>query len=131
MRGTRETVAAVYTAYAARDIDGALSNCTDSMCFVWNANDALEPYCGECHGKAAFLEKLQTIDTEWEVIKYAPVEIICEGNSAAARVRIEYRNKSTGKTLETELGHFWQIEDGQAAKLIEFYDTATVLNSLT
>ena len=76
MANTREVVTEIYRAYANRDLDSALSNCKDTMCFVWNANEALEPFCGTCHGKAAFLEKLQMIDTNWHIIKYEPVELI-------------------------------------------------------
>ncbi len=127
MTDTREIIMSMYKDYQARDLGAVLSKCKDSMCFVWNAGEAMQPFCGECHGKAAFVEKLQSIDADWEVVQYKPVELICEGNSAAGRVQIKYRNKNTGNVLESEIGHFWQLEDGQATKLVEFYDTATVM----
>jgi len=130
MSKTREVVMTIYKAYADRDLDAALSHCNDNMCFVWNAKEAMEPYCGECHGKAAFLNKLKMIDVDWEIVKYESVELICEGDSAAGRVQIEYQNKKTGNTIETEIGHFWQVEDNQAVKLIEFYDTVTMMASM-
>ena len=126
MADTRDVIMSIYKAYEARDLDSVLSKCKDSMCFVWNAGEALQPYCGECHGKAAFVEKLKLIDADWEVMKYQVVELICEGDRAAGRVQIKYRNKNTGNVVETEIGHFWQLEDGKASKLVEFYDTATV-----
>ena len=53
------------------------------------------------------------------------------GDQAAVRVRIRYRHKATGETIETTLGHFWRIREGKAAQLDEYHDVQHVVSFLT
>lgn len=121
---TRDVIKRIYQLYAAGDLAGAFEAMHEDICYHWNANAELARFSGACASRAEMAARLEELLTVWAPEIFEPMEPIVEGDRAAARVRIRYRHRTTGKILESELAHFWTMRDGRVAELVEFYDTA-------
>lgn len=124
---TRETVAAALAAYAAGDMDGALAQCAEHVCFQNNSSPNLGMWEFDCHGKDAFRDALVQINTEFDLEHYEVLEILTDGNRAASRQALRARNRETGAMTETMIADFWTVEDGKVTSILEFNDTADIV----
>ncbi len=122
-----QIITRIYPAYARREIEAGLDHFHDGVCFVWNIDRSALPDGSVCHGKPAFVDRLQQLAADWQFDRYEFVDAFSEGDRAASRVALEVTSRRTGKTGVTELGHYWTFRDGKVSKLIEFFDTASML----
>lgn len=119
-------VAKIYEAWRTGDIDTVFENLTDAFEFDQKASREDTIYAGRCCGKQDLLQRLSTMQENWEFLNYTPLEILGDGDRVAARCAIVYKNRRNGQVLETELAHFWTITDGKASELVEFFDSGLV-----
>jgi ketosteroid isomerase-like protein len=64
--------------------------------------------------------------SEWEMIHYTVDEFVAQGDAVFMRGSTAWRNKKTGKAVETPKIDFWRFRDGKAVEYYEYYDTARV-----
>jgi ketosteroid isomerase-like protein len=114
----------LYDAYAKRDIDSALSHCRDDIDFYWIAEPDNTRYAGYCKGKQAFLDRLLSLDKDFEYRKFVPVDWVESGDRVAAQVEIHLTRRTTGKEVVMHTADFWTVENGKVVKMVEYYDTA-------
>lgn len=67
----------------------------------------------------------------WSIIYFTVDHYVAEGDKVCAVGNTAWRNKQTGKTLETPKVDFWQFRDGKAISFFEYYDTAGLLKAAT
>lgn len=115
-----------YTAYAARDLEGATKPFADNVKFDWPVNESTSKYCGCSNGKQAFIDRLKQLASDFEFIDVRVEEIITDKNKAASRIELELKNYRTGKTIINKSSHFWEFENDKCVSLIEYYDSALV-----
>lgn len=126
MTDTSNIIRDIYSAYAARDIDAVAARLADDARFVWSARAEFVPHAGTVEGRSAFVDRLNALDEVFTFQSYEPIDLICDGDRAAARIHATVTGKGTGRTEKLELAHFWRLRDGKATELVEFYDTALV-----
>jgi len=68
---------------------------------------------------------------EWEMIHYTANEFVAQGDSVFMRGATAWRNKKTGKSVETPKVDFWRFRDGKAVEYYEYFDTARVVAAAT
>jgi len=56
-------------------------------------------------------------------------EFIAQGDRVVVVGRVAWRNRQTGKTVDTPKVDVWRIRDGKAVDFVEFYDTARSLEA--
>jgi uncharacterized protein len=79
-------------------------------------------------GKAGVEQYLEGIAANWEVLRFEVEEIITQGERAVVVVaQCTFRNRLTGKAVETPKVDLWRFEDGKAVEFRELYDTAGAL----
>jgi uncharacterized protein len=71
------------------------------------------------------------LTSEWEMIRYDIDEYIAQGDRVVALGSCVYRNKKTGKILETPKADFHRFRDGKMCEFFEFYDTAQAISQAT
>jgi ketosteroid isomerase-like protein len=64
--------------------------------------------------------------SDWEMIHYTVDEYVAQGDAVFMRGSTAWRNKKTGKVVDTPKIDFWRFRDGKAVEFYEYYDTARV-----
>ena len=70
---------------------------------------------------------LEALTAEWAMIHYTPEYFIEQGDRIVMFGATSWRNKRTGKEVETAKADFWRFEDGKAVAFYERFDTAALL----
>jgi ketosteroid isomerase-like protein len=128
---TLSVVEAVYAAWQARDLPGAMALMADDMVFALHVPREVLPIGGETVGKVAVGAALRGLLDAYDFLAYEPGPIAVEGSSATAQVHFIYRQKATGDVIDSRLRHRWSIEAGRARRLDEWHDLAAVTAFLT
>jgi uncharacterized protein len=92
---------------------GSLAQSAPQMAFAtsYNSRTALKNY-------------FDGLRAEWEMIHYTMNEFIAEGEVVVVRGNVAWRNKRTGKEVETPKIDFWRFRGGKAVEFYEYFDTA-------
>jgi ketosteroid isomerase-like protein len=122
----RIVLEALYASWAARDLDGVLSCCSDDILFTMHVPPEIIPFAGETRGKAAIVPRLQMILDEFDFLEYRPVYISDEGEVFHSLVRYHFRHKKTGYEIEGTMRHVWCVDGDQITRLEEFHDAPRV-----
>ena len=80
----------------------------------------------ECKSKQDVGRYFQGLGADWEMIHYTPEEYIAQGDRVAVRGSCSFKNRKTGKIMETPKADFFTFKKGKIADFFEFYDTAKV-----
>jgi ketosteroid isomerase-like protein len=71
------------------------------------------------------------LTADWEMIYYRIDEYIAQGDRVVALGHVSFKNKRTGKVLETPKADFHKFRDGKIYEFFEFYDTAQAITVAT
>jgi ketosteroid isomerase-like protein len=123
---TRETITQLYRDYESRDMAKVLNGLPDDFCFEWASDPRTARYTGICHGKAELLAALTDIGANFQFNAYRAVNILVDGDRAAAELELDLTSQLTGRRFSAKLAHFWQFKDGVPTHLIEYQDTALI-----
>jgi len=64
---------------------------------------------------------------DWEMVHYRASEFVAQDDRVVMRGSMAWRNKHTGRTVESPKIDYWRFEGGKAVEFYEYYDTARVL----
>jgi uncharacterized protein len=82
-------------------------------------------------GKAAVRAYFAALAEDWEMVHYTPEEFLTDGAQVAVFGCCSFRNRRTGKTVESPVIHRWKFSGGLATDCYEFYDTAKTFAAAT
>lgn len=121
---TKETVKALYEAFAAGNIPFILETVSED--FTWqDPNDpSLVPYGGLHRGREGFLEFFQQLGGNTETTLWQVDDYISEGETVAAEGKHGFKSKKTGKDVVTEWTMVWKFKDGVPVAGKSYYNTA-------
>ncbi len=117
----------MYDAFAVGDVDSVVAAMAEDI--VWNAADSFpyadgNPYVGS---QAIVDGVFGRIVTDWEYWELNLEDIVQGGNRIAFFGRYNGKHKETGKTINAQFVHLWEVVDGKAASFQQYADTAQVL----
>ncbi len=81
----------------------------------------------DCHNKIDLGRYFAGLAEDWEMIHYTPEDYIAEGDRVVVLSRCAWRNRKTGKTVETPKADIFRFSEGKVIDFFEFYDTARTL----
>ena len=61
------------------------------------------------------------------MVHYSTNEFIAEGERVAVRGSTAWKNRKTGRVVDTPKADFWTFRNGKAVEFHEFYDTAALI----
>jgi ketosteroid isomerase-like protein len=64
---------------------------------------------------------------DWSMIHYTIDEYIAQADAVVARGSTSWKNKKTGKVMDTPKVDFWRFRNGKAVEFYEYFDTAHVM----
>jgi ketosteroid isomerase-like protein len=118
---TRAAVTELYDAYARRDFERVAAVIDDDIDWIIYGPVQVFPFAGHRRGRQAVLEALGGIAKDYVLERYEPRIVIVEGDRAAVMSNVAFRQRSTGRTVSTQLANFLRFKDG---KLVEFREFA-------
>jgi len=92
---------------------------------LWRSpgSDLQFAFATEGRGPDYIRQLFETLYEEWEQVHYTPAEFIAEGDRVVMLGACGFRNKKTGKVLETNKADFFKLKDGKIVEFQEFWDT--------
>jgi ketosteroid isomerase-like protein len=118
---TRAAVTELYDAYANRDFDRVAEMIDEDIDWIIYGPVQVFAFAGHRRGRKAVLEALGGIAKEYVLERYEPRIILVEGDRAAVMSDVAFQQRSTGRTVSTQLANFLRFRDG---KLVEFREFA-------
>ena len=104
-----EIVKELYAKLTAGDAVGALALMSDDIEWI-----TMMDYKVEGRGPQKVFEgMLVPAMQEWEPYELTPHEFICDGGKVVSVGRFKGTNRVTGKQVEADYSHIWEVRDGQ------------------
>jgi ketosteroid isomerase-like protein len=122
----RQTITQLYRDYESRNLNKVLDGLPEDFCFEWPFDPSTARYSGICHGKAELVEQLEDIAANFQFNAYRPLNILVDGDSAAAQLQLDLTSEKTGRRFSMRIAHFWTFKEGVPIHLVEYTDTALI-----
>jgi len=84
------------------------------------------PFTRAVNSKKQFERYFQGLLADWEMINYKTGQFIAEGERVAMLGSTAWRNRKTGRVIDTPKADFWTFRDGKVVEFHELYDTAAL-----
>ena len=115
----------LYDAFGRGDIPTVLGHMSPDI--HWHEAES-NPYMpsGEAWvGPDAILENLfMKLGAEWDGFSVHPKAFHDAGNSVIVEVRYSGRYKATGRSMDAQVCHVWDVKDGKVTRFQQYVDTA-------
>lgn len=69
------------------------------------------------------LEYFQTVARDWEMIHFTVERFVDGGDDVVMVGRCAWRNRATGRAVDTPKIDVWRFEDGKAVSFLEMFDS--------
>ena len=115
-----------YALRQASDLDAILSLFAPNAIYHVSGSEQASPIASRVFVQAELGIALKQILDNFDLIEYKILDLVIEGNRAAVRWTGKFRFRPTKEILESDIAHFWTIEDGKITALVEFCDTAHI-----
>ena len=69
------------------------------------------------------LEYFQTVARDWEMIHFTVEHFVDGGDDVVMVGRCAWRNRATGRAVDTPKIDVWRFEDGKAVSFLEMFDS--------
>jgi len=119
-----KTITAVYEAFGRGDVAAILDAVTDDVDWAAEAASSAAPWYGVRHGKDAVAAFFSDFGSTMEVEEFTPVSFAANDTDVLTVVRFRSRSRSTGKSAEMDLHHYFKFRDGKIAYYRGTEDTA-------
>jgi len=110
-----KTITQVYEAFGRGDIAAILEAVTDDVDWAAEAASSAAPWYGVRHGRDAVAVFFSDFGSTMEVEEFTPVSFAANDTDVLTMVRFRARSRSTGKTAEMNLHHYFKFRDGRIA----------------
>jgi uncharacterized protein len=84
-------------------------------------------FTSEVRSKKDLERYFEGLRADWEMIHYTTSKFVADGDTVSALCRTGWRNRKTGKVMDTPKADFAVFKDGKIVEWYEFYDTAAFL----
>ena len=119
-----KTITQVYEAFGRGDVAAILDAVTDDVDWAAEAASSGAPWYGVRHGRDAVAPFFSDFGSTMEVEEFTPVSFAANDTDVLSVVRFRARSRSTGKTAEMNLHHYFKFRDGKIAYYRGTEDTA-------
>ena len=117
-----EVVRGIYDALGRGDMTGVLGAMADDI--KWYEAEGM-PYGGLYQGGDAVAQNVfGPVMQDIPNFAVTPEQFIASGDTVAVVARYTGTGKDTGKELDLQVVHVWDVRDGKLAKFRQFADTA-------
>jgi ketosteroid isomerase-like protein len=126
---TKETVKALYDAFAAGNVPFLLESVSEDFTWQDPCDSSVVPYGGIHKGRTGFGEFFQKLAGSTETMLWEVNDYVCEGNKVVAAGRHGFKTKNTGKSVTTDWVMIWTFEESIPVAGRSYYDTSGIENA--
>jgi uncharacterized protein len=119
-----KTITGVYEAFGRGDVATILDAVADDVDWAAEAASSAAPWYGVRHGKDAVAVFFSDFGSTMEVEEFTPVSFAANDTDVLTVVRFRARSRSTGRTAQMNLHHYFKFRDGKIAYYRGTEDTA-------
>jgi len=80
--------------------------------------------------KTEAMEYFQTLARDWEMIDFRPERFIDGGDDVVMVGRCAWRNRATGRIVDTPKVDVWRFEGGKAVDFLEMFDSLAFMRAI-
>jgi len=99
----------------------------DVRCFSLAAGAPSAEFTAPISSKKDFERYFKGLLADWEMIHYTTDDFVAEGDRVAVLGSTAWRNRKTGRAVDTAKADFWTFRDGKVVEFHELYDTAALI----
>jgi uncharacterized protein len=99
----------------------------DVRCYSLAAGAPSAEFTAPISSKKDFERYFKGLLDDWEMIHYTTDEFVAEDDRVAVLGSTAWRNRKTGRSVDTAKADFWTFRDGKVVEFHELYDTAALL----
>lgn len=115
-----------YQRYAARDFAGVFELLADDI-VVWQTDEL--PWGGEHQGHEG-ARKFFGLHAQYTAATPEPIAFLPAGKHVAVYGKLRGNANATGNTIDLDIVHLWQVENGKINRFEAFIDTPAMLIAL-
>jgi ketosteroid isomerase-like protein len=94
------------------------------------ADEVPTPLAGVHIDKAQAAEYFAALARDWEMIYWDTYQVIADGDDVVVVSRCAWRNRATGREVDTPKADIWHFENGRATRFIELFDSLAFARAL-
>jgi ketosteroid isomerase-like protein len=117
-----------YDTLGKGDLETALALLTDDVTFVVPGPPGIGA-AGTWRGRSGVRECFVRLQEAQETQSIDVREFVAQGNAVVVLLHVIAKARSTGKRFESDLVHFFTVRDARIANLIDFFDTAALVDA--
>jgi ketosteroid isomerase-like protein len=115
----------VYEAFGRGEIPTVLGAMSPQIKWYQAEGNPYRPSGEPWVGPDAILSNLfMKLGTEWDGFAVHPKTFHNAGNSVIVEARYSGKYKATGKSMDTQVCHVWDVKDGKITRFQQYVDTA-------
>jgi len=123
--GSKEVVSAVYDAFGRGDIPAVLGLLDPDVHWHEAEGSPYQPSGEAWVGPQAVLKNLfERMGGDWTAFSVNPIRIVEAGTVVIMEGRYAATHAGTGKELDCQVCHVWNVGDGKVTKFQQYVDTA-------
>jgi uncharacterized protein len=126
-----ETIQAVYEAFGRGDLAAILEAVSDDVDWATDTSSTAAPWYGLQVGKKGVAAFFEAFGSAMEVEEFTPRTVAANETDVLAVVRCRAKARSTGKTFDMNLHHYFVLRDGKISYYRGTEDTGQVEAVLT
>jgi uncharacterized protein len=120
-----EIVKGFYAAFGRGDVGAVLATLDPNLEWRGAEGSPYQPDGKPWFGPDAVMQNLfMKLASEWEAFTVHPQRFHDAGDTVVAECRYSGVHKATGKTLDAQSCHIWEVNDGKLASWQQYLDTA-------
>jgi hypothetical protein len=124
------TIKAVYDAFGQGDLDAILERCADDVDWASDSASVVAPWQGAKHGKAELPSFFAGIAQSGTVNEFTPLSFAGnDDGEVMVFLRWSFTVTATGKTVASNLHHYWRVRDGKVTYYRGSEDSAQVASA--
>ena len=123
--GNTDVVTSIYTALRGADIDTVVAVFDDDIEWREAEGHPYQPDGAAWQGAEAIVQNLFVrLATEWDTFRVVPAHIHDAGATVVVEGRYHGTFTATGKKLDAQFCHIWQLNAGKVQAFQQYADTA-------
>jgi ketosteroid isomerase-like protein len=118
----------LYDAMSKGDLEAALAMMTDDVTFVVPGPPEIGA-AGTWRGHTGVHDRFVRLRETQENQSIDIREFVAQGNRIVVLLHVVAKARPTGKKFESDIVHVFTIRDGRIASLVDFFDTAALVDA--
>jgi ketosteroid isomerase-like protein len=114
----------LYAAFGRGDIPTVLGAMSPDIRWSQAESNPYMPSGEAWVGPDAVLNLFMKLGAEWDGFSVHPKSFHGAGDSVIVEARYSGRYKATGKSMDTQACHVWDVKDGKVTRFQQYVDTA-------